>query len=146
IAAAERDGRLAQASWQGLQGAEGNCVSHALANMSGGRLTLDGVMAAARRVRIDPTQGMPADQLMRLLGLIQGESRSTPHPVEFEFVPTAEYFRFAEAEVRAGRPRPAGLVVLRVDGMGNSHAMVVRGQTGEGRIVVADSHSGAPMA
>ncbi|MBI2069083.1 MAG: DnaJ domain-containing protein [Elusimicrobia bacterium] len=156
IAAAEADGLLAPASWQGLQGSEGNCVSHALANMSNGRFTLTQIMNIAERYGFDPNDGLYENQLMQVLAHLQGLSTGTGDPVDFKAYAISDFFQMQEARAQTGIDRPAGLAILRT-GDGESHAVVVRGvvyietvapdgtRTPEPHVVVTDSHRNTPL-
>ena len=159
---AEKSGKLASVSWQGEQGNEGNCVSHALANLSNGRFTLEEVMKTARDLGIDPNNGLNDGQVNSIIHQLEVISEREGRPIKFKYVPTEEFFQWAETRAAEGKSRPAGLAAVRTEadaqGDPTSHAVVVRGQLWSDslnpkdsaaravHVIVTDSHKDTSLA
>ena len=152
--AAAAKGEIAPASWQGLQGAEGNCLPHALANASHGAFTLADTVAAGVKAGADYAKGGTSEpQLMEMLLTLEEVGARRGLNVDYRAIPVEDYFRQQEQAAARGEPRQAGLLAMRTGPAGPGdlhgyHAVALRGQIvveGQHYIVITDSHLNKPL-
>jgi hypothetical protein len=137
IAEAEANGQLPRVGFEGNQGCSQACVSHQLANLSNGRVSLGEVVDFANFLDMNPLSGgLNVHEREAVIGQLNDDLAARGLPYRYEPMSSAEYLE----QLRAGRAPPAAVGVSAGPYL---HAVVVRGVV-DGHVIIVDSMAPHP--